>query len=185
MKKETNVRYILRLTLTLLLVTAFVAAALAGVNAITKDRIAAIQLEKTNQAMKEVLPGYESFIACDFVGGTTVKNVYLPQDGDGNAFVVEVAPVGFGGEIILMVGVQEGAVTGVSVVSQAETAGLGAIAADKTEKGVSFRSQFTGLSGDVKVTKDGGIVDSITGATITSRAVAQGVTDALAVKIVK
>jgi len=40
MKKESTVKYVLRLTVTLLLITAFVAAALAGVNAITKDKIA-------------------------------------------------------------------------------------------------------------------------------------------------
>ena len=185
MKKESNLKYILRLTLTLLLITAFVAAALAGVNAITKDKIAAIQLEKANQAMNEVLPGYEGFEACPFTGSASVKNVYLPQGGDGSAFVVEVAPVGFGGEILMMVGVDGGKVTGVSIVSQTETAGLGAIVADKTEKGEAFRGQFAGQEGTVQVDKDGGQIQAITGATITSRAVAQGVTDALAVQIVK
>ena len=185
MKKETNVRYILRLTLTLLLITAFVAAALAGVNAITKDKIAAIQQEKANKAMLEVLPGYAGFTACGFTGSASVKNVYLPQGGDGTAYVVEVAPAGFGGEIVMMVGVDDGKVTGVSIVSQTETAGLGAIVADKTEKGEAFRSQFAGLEGTVQVDKDGGQIQAITGATITSRAAAQGVTDALAVQIVK
>ena len=182
---KSNVRYILRLTLTLLLITAFVAAALAGVNAITKDKIAAAQQEKASKAMQEVLPGYESFTACGFTGSANVQNVYLPVGGDGSAFVVEVAPAGFGGQILMMVGIENGTVKGVSIVSQTETAGLGAIAADKTEKGMAFRDQFGGLSDEVKVTKDGGTVDSITGATITSRAVAQGVTDALAVQIVK
>ena len=180
---KNNVLYILRLTLTLLLITAVVAAALAGVNAITKDKIAAAQQEKANQAMKEVLPGYEGYAACGFTGSETVKNVYLPAGGDGTAYVVEVAPNGFGGEIVMMVGVADGKVTGVAVVSQAETAGLGAIVADKTEKGISFRSQFVDASGEVKVSKDGGTIEAITGATITSKAVAQGVTDALAVEI--
>ena len=83
----------------------------------------------------------------------------------------------------MMVGIADGKVTGVAVVSQAETAGLGAIVADKTEKGISFRSQFVDAGGEVKVSKDGGTIEAITGATITSRAVAQGVTDALAVEI--
>ena len=185
MKKETNVGYILRLTVTLLLITAFVAAALAGVNAITKDKIAAIQREKADQAMKEVLPGYDGFTACGFTGSANVKNVYLPQNGDGSAYVVEVAPAGFGGQILMMVGIENGKVTGVSIVSQTETAGLGAVIADKTEKGSDFRGRFVGLEGTVQVDKDGGQIQAITGATITSRAVAQGVTDALAVQIVK
>ena len=50
MKKESNALYILRLTVTLLLICAAVALALAGVNAITKDRIAAIQAEKIGRA---------------------------------------------------------------------------------------------------------------------------------------
>ena len=183
MKKESNVRYILRLTLTLLLITACVAAALAGVNAITKDKIAAAQQEKANQAMLEVLPGYGGFTSCEFTGSALVKNVYLPQGGDGSAYVVEVAPAGFGGEIIMMVGIDDGAVTGVSVVSQTETAGLGAIVADKGEKGTTFREQFVGAQEAVQVDKDGGQIQAITGATITSRAVAEGVNAALAVKI--
>ena len=185
MKKESNVRYILRLSLTLLLITAFVAAALAGVNALTKDKIAAAQREKADKAMKEVLPGYEGFTACGFTGSASIQNVYLPQGGDGSAYVVEVAPAGFGGQILMMVGIENGKVTGVAVVSQTETAGLGAVIADKTEKGNSFRSQFVGAEGTVQVDKDGGQIQAITGATITSRAVAQGVTDALAVQIIK
>ena len=185
MKKENNVAYILRLTFTLLLITAVVAAALAGVNAITKEKIAAIQLEKTQNAMEEVLPGYGLFQTREFIDETgIVKAVYVPYSHDSDStYVVEVEPAGFGGAITMMVGIEEGTVSGVSIVSHAETVGLGAIAADKTEKGVSFRSQFTGVSEAVKVNKDGGTIDAITGATISSRAVAEGVNAALAVQV--
>ena len=183
MKKENTVLYVFRLTFTLLLITALVAAALAGVNAITKDKIAAIQLEKTQQAMEEVLPGYSEYAECAYSDATgTVTAVYLPAGGE-NAYVAQVEPAGFGGAIVMMVGVKDGAICGVSIVSHAETAGLGAIAADKTEKGVAFRNQFTGVDTQVKVSKDGGTIDAITGATITSRAVAEGVNAALAVEI--
>jgi magnesium-transporting ATPase (P-type) len=57
MKKENTVFYILRLTVTLLLICAAVAAVLAGVNAITKDKIADIQAQKTQDAIAVVLPG--------------------------------------------------------------------------------------------------------------------------------
>ena len=57
MKQQSNVRYILRLALTLLTICAVVSGLLAGVNAITKDRIAAIQVEKTQKALQQVLPG--------------------------------------------------------------------------------------------------------------------------------
>lgn len=185
MKKENNVRYILRLTLTLLLITSVVAAALAGVNAITKDKIAALQLEKTQKAMEEVLPGYDKYQNRDFTDETgMVKAVYVPYTCDGvSTYVAEVEPAGFGDKIVMMVGIEDGAVSGVAIVSHAETAGLGAVAAEKTEKGVSFRSQFVGAAEAVKVNKDGGTIDAITGATITSRAVAEGVNAALAVQV--
>jgi electron transport complex protein RnfG len=81
----------------------------------------------------------------------------------------------------MMVGVHnEGKVLGISVVSHTETAGLGAVAAESTSKGEAFRGQFAGQSGSVAVTKDGGQIDAITGATITSRAVVVGVNAALA-----
>ena len=58
-----------------------------------------------------------------------------------------------------------------------QTAGLGAVAADKTAKGEAFREQFAGLSGEIAV---GDQIDAISGATITSKAVTQGVNAALA-----
>ncbi len=69
----------------------------------------------------------------------------------------------------------DGAVSGVSIISMSETSGLGANAAKE-----GFRSQFAGKSGTLAVNKDGGEIDAITGATITSRAVTRGVNAALA-----
>ena len=79
-----------------------------------------------------------------------------------------------------MVGIDnEGKVLGISVVSHTETAGLGAVSAAGTPAGIAFRDQFVGTSGSVSVTKDGGAMDAITGATITSRAICVGVNAAL------
>ena len=173
-----NVKYMLRLTVTLLLIAAFVALALAGVNAITKDKIAAIQQQKADQAKLEVLPGYESFTQVSFTGDSRVKAVFVPQGGDGSAYVAQVEVGGFGGPITMMVGVCDGAVSGVAIISQSETAGLGAIAADDN-KGVDFRGQFVGKSETMEI----GDIDTITGATITSKAVMEGVNAALTVKL--
>ena len=80
----------------------------------------------------------------------------------------------------MMVGIDnEGKVLGISIVSHTETAGLGAVAAAGTPAGIAFRDQFVGASGSVSVTKDGGTMDAITGATITSRAICVGVNAAL------
>ena len=179
-----NVKYILRLTLTLLLVTTLVAAALAGINTLTKDRIAQIQQEKTVSAMQAVLPAYESFAVCSFTDTTgLVEQVYVPEGAQTDAYVAQVVPNGFGGKIVLMVGVEKSVVTGIRVVSHSETAGLGAIIADKNTKGETFRQQFAGESGTLAVSKDGGTIDAIAGATISSRAVTQGVNAALAVTL--
>ncbi len=170
-----NLKYILRLTLTLLLITAFVAAALAGVNAITKDKIAAAQKAKADAAKMEVLPGYDSFREVTFTADDKVKAVYVPEGGEG--YVAEVVVAGFGGDITMMVGVKDGTVCGVAIVSQSETAGLGAVAADDNE-GAKFRGQFAGKNKPMEI----GDVDTITGATITSKAVMNGVNAALTVK---
>lgn len=182
MKKQSNVAYILRICLTLLIITAVMAAALAGVNAITVDKISAATAEKTRAAISEVLVGVGDVESVEFSDETgLVRTVYQGTVAAGTAYAVEVAPAGFGGEITLMVGIDpEGKVAGISVISQTETAGLGAVAAADTAKGRAFRSQFTGLTGTLAVSKDGGEVDALTGATITSRAVVEGVNAALA-----
>ena len=85
MKETSVVRYVLRLTLTLLLITGVVAVALAGVNAITKDRIAQAKAAKTLAAVEAVLPG----------GGQAVEEndpeILALYKGDAG-FAVEVAP---------------------------------------------------------------------------------------------
>ena len=173
---ESVVMYILRLTLTLLIITSVVAAALAGVNAVTAPVIAQLKAEKLQKAIDEVLPGGGEAVEFTDDSGW-VSAVYQSELG----YAVEVTPTtGFNGAITMMVGIDtEGEVLGISVVTQTETAGLGAVCAAKTEAGQTFRGGFVGLSSEVKVNKDGGEVDSITGATITSRAICDGVNAAL------
>ena len=176
MKTQSTALYVLRLTLTLLLITAFVAAALAGVNAITAPMIQAFNEQKTQAAIEAVLPGggqpVESFT--DATG--TVQAVYASDKG----YAIQVAPSGFGGTIQMMVGIdKEGKVIAIDIIKHSETPGLGDIAGADNAKGEAFREQFSGLSGTLSVIKDGGTVDSITSATITSRAVVAGVNAAL------
>lgn len=171
-----NAGYICRLALTLLAITALVAAALAGVNALTKDRIAQGKAEKIQAAVRQVLEGDATAIALSGDRGMVVS-AYKSQSG----YAVEVAPEGFGGKLTMMVGVaNDGTVTGIRIISHAETAGLGAVAAEASAKGEAFRSQFAGKSGELQVSKEGGQIDCLTGATITSKAVTQGVNAALA-----
>ena len=176
MKTESTVKYILRLVLTLFLITAVVAAALAGVNSITAPAIAQLRAEKTQQAIEAVLPGGGEEV--EFPATALVSKVYASETG----YAVEVTPGGFDNTITMMVGVdKEGNVLGIDIISHTETAGLGAVADAATPAGVAFREQFKGMSGSVSVSKDGGEVEAITGATITSRAVCAGVNAALEV----
>ena len=180
MKQESTFRYVMRLTLTLLAICAVVAAALSGVNAITKNKIAAISAEKTQNAIEAVLPGGGEETEFEDETGL-VTRVYLGQQG----YAVEVTPAGFNGTITMMVGISfDGKVLGISIISHTETAGLGAVAAANTSKGQLFRESFVGLSGLVQTQKDGGLADTITGATITSRAICDGVNAALACQVV-
>ena len=177
MKTESTVMYVLRLALTLLAITAVVAAALAGVNSITAPAIAELNAQKTQEAIELVLPGggeeLDSFPATDLVA-----KVYKGENG----YAVQTTPGGFDNTITMMVGIDnEGKVLGISIISHTETAGLGAVAAAGTPAGEAFRNEFVGASGSVSVTKDGGDVEAITGATITSRAICVGVNAALEV----
>ena len=175
MKTESTALYVARLAVTLLLITALVAALLAGVNSITKPAIEALKAQKTQAAIAAVLPGGGEEMN-DFPATALVSKVYASDLG----YAVEVLPGGFDNTITMMVGIdKEGNILGIDIISHTETAGLGAVADADTPAGVSFREQFIGMNGTVSVSKDGGEVEAITGATITSRAVCAGVNAAL------
>ena len=174
-KTESTLMYVLRLTFTLLIITSLVAVALAGINMVTAPIIADANEAKTQQAVNEVLPGGGNAIEFTDESGL-ISEVYESETG----YAIKVAPNGFGGAIEMMVGVsKDGNVLGISIIKHAETPSLGAVAADKGSNGQSFRDSFIGLSGEVKVSKEGGEADTISGATITSKAVADGVNIAL------
>ena len=164
-------KYILRLTLTLLLITAVVAGLLAFVNELTAGRIDELTRQKAEQAMREVLPA-QDYTPLEAALPQGVTEAYRA----GNAgYVVRVAPNGFGGAIDLMVGVKaDGTVNGVAVIAHSETASLGANCTRE-----EFRAQYAGGAGPFAVGQDGGTIEALTGATVTSRAVTDGVNAAL------
>lgn len=163
--------YVLRLTLTLFLITTIVAGLLGLVNYVTADTIAEQIAQKAENAMRQVLEA-DSYEPLDVPEESAVTAAYRAGD---RGYVVRVAPNGFGGAIDMMVGVDvSGAVTGVAIVSQSETASLGANCTRE-----DFRAQFTGKTGTLSVSKDSGEIEALTGATVTSRAVTEGVNTAL------
>lgn len=161
-----------QLVVTLFAISAICAVLLGLVNSITAGPIKVATQAKTEAAMEAVLPA-DSYTEVEYTGGDPlVSKVY--QAGDAG-YVVQVAPSGFGGVLDVMVGVNaDGTCSGVSIISHSETSGLGANATKE-----DFRSQFVGKS-NVAVTKDGGDIAALTGATITSRAVCDGVNAAIA-----
>ena len=171
--KTSTAGSMVKTVVTLLLFAAVVAGLLGLVNHITAQRISEYKADKIQMAMKSVLPARE-YSEIPYEGEDIVSKVFRAGD---EGWVVIVDPSGFGGLIEMMVGVDKsGAVTGVSIISMSETSGLGANANRE-----SFRSQYIGKSGSVKLRKQGGEIDALTGATVTSTAVTKGVNAALSV----
>ncbi len=100
-------------------------------------------------------------------------------DGEPKYVAFESSGGGFGGPVGLIIGVDltTDKILGVGVTTHSETPGVGARA--KTDP--DFVAQFGGLpfKGEFKVTTDGGQIDALSGATVTSRGVCAGVTEAI------
>ena len=169
---------ILKLTVILFVVCAIVAGVLGVINELTKDRIAEQNRLKTEKAYAAVLKA-DSYEAVEFDSAAWPTVDSISKAGDAG-YVVETTFSGAQGSITMAVGVDtELKVTGISIIKHAETAGLGAVAASTNEKGVAFREQFIGEDKNVAITKAGGNIEAISGATITSRAVSQAAGNAV------
>lgn len=163
---------ILKLTFILFLVCAITAGILGVVNEITYQRIETQQREKTERAYAAVLAsdGYED-VPFDKEAFPTVDSISRCTNGAG--WVVTTTFSGAQGSITMAVGVDtDYKCTGISIIKHSETSGLGANAASSSEKGVTWRAQFVGEDENVAITKMGGDIDALAGATITSRSVA-------------
>lgn len=198
-KTNMDPKYIIKLTVTLFVTCVIVAGLLGGVNAITADKIADINWEKTVAAMKAVVADPDATNFSDALDKTpemeaaaapygSLDSIYEVQvNGATAGYAIKVVASGSQGSIEMMVGVDsEGVVTGVSIVKNAETAGIGSKVMDNepTNAGVGVLSQFEGKSpADGELTVGKGI-DAITGATVSTKGVTAGVNAALAVAAV-
>lgn len=154
-------------------------AILAGVNAFTAGPIAIAKAAALEEAIKAVAPEFdnkpteEAYMAVT-ADGDSLK-IYPAKKGDeivGGA-VESNTQKGFGGQIKVIVGFDmQGTILNYSVLEHAETPGLGAKMQDwfRMEKGQQNVLGRTVPNDGLKVTKDGGDVDAITAATISSRA---------------
>ena len=179
-----------KLGLNLLIISAVAALLLALTNSVTADTIAQRSEQANAEARKLVLDSAETFeevkdIKTDNSKGIEVAEVYEAKDASGNTvgYTLKVLPSGYGGKIELMVGIDSAnsQVSGINVVSNSETAGLGARSTEP-----EFSDQYKGKPlEELSVLKNGTPGDTeikeISGATITSTAVTNGVDAAIEV----
>lgn len=154
--------------LTLLICAGLLLGLYNGLNGVRlKNRESELQ-----QKMQTLLPGSTTFTQEPYDGeDANIQLVYKGESG----FVVGTRVYGYAGEIFMLIGVDsEGSVTGLQVRNMEETYGLGAKALTDWE----FLAQFLGKEGDAEI---GTNVDALTGATVTSKAIARSVNSAVAV----
>lgn len=172
---------IFKLALVLFLICAVTAGVLGGVYVLTKDKIELENIKKTETAYRNVLPAYSADIAEEVEFDKTAFPTVNKISACGDSYVVESTFSGAQGSITMAVGVDSNyCCTGISIISHSETSGLGAVAASSSEKGVAFRAQFVGEDGNIALSKKGGNIDALTGATITSTAVTNAVATSIA-----
>ena len=157
------------------------AALLGGMYVLTAEPIAKANAEILKASIGSVLPdgGELSEAKPVEVGGQPSEYYVSTTGGEVSAYAIKSTTVGFGGPLTLMVGITpDGVVYNTSVLSHTETPGLGA----KCTTDEHFYSQFKGFDPSRKilsVKKDAGDVDAITASTITSRAYALAVKNAV------
>ena len=167
-------------------VTVIAGALLGYVNELTKGPIAEANAKALSDAIALVVPGFDNNPAeapeSIELNGATYKIYKATKGGEFIGAAVESSANGFGGALNVLVGFdKEGNIIDYSLLSHAETPGLGSKAADWFKKGQ--KGDITGKNpgkGALVVNKDGGDVDAITASTITTRAFLNAVNNAYA-----
>lgn len=156
---------------------------LAFINNKYKEAIEVNELDFVKgPAIKTILSGSSNNPIEDrfkIMDGENERIIFVGKfDGKANSVVLESIGKGYGGDLGIVFGINitENKIVGVAVTTHTESPGLGANAKDDP----TFVSQFKGLPavGPFKVTTDGGQINAMTGATITSKAVCKAATDA-------
>ncbi len=172
-KKESNFT---NMVVSLLIITLVAGLSLGFINDLTIGPIAKAKLERKVNAIKQVLPEFNNNPVEDIIliKSEKIKDsielypAYFEEKIVGKA-VIGSSDKGYSGLIKIMVGFNlDGTIKNIVVIEQKETPGLGT-----KMKGDKFLRQFRGKdpkSFILQVIKDGGDIDALTGATITSRA---------------
>jgi electron transport complex protein RnfG len=172
-KKEST---FMNMTITLLVITLIAGVSLGFINDLTVGPKAEAKLEQKIRALKNVLPEFNNNPVADVKliksdkakDSIEIYTAFLDKQQTGTA-VVSSSEKGYGGLIKIMVGfTPDGVIKNITVLEQKETPGLGT-----KIKGEKFIMQFRDknpFNYNLKVKKDQGDVDALTGATITTRA---------------
>ncbi len=182
---------IIKNTLILTIITVIAGLGLGLVYEITKEPIAATEEQAKKEAWQAVFTDvnadeFEPLEVDESAAETAISDLGIKavvnevcKAGDEGYIVTVTDKEGYGGDIKVTVGIQNnGTVSGVSILSISETAGLGMRATES-----SFQEQYVGKNTEhFYVSKDGGegeAIDAISGATITSRAFTGAVNTAI------
>ena len=180
-------KFVLKVAGTLTAIALVVAAMLGLVNSVTEGPIAAINEANTKAALAAVAPEGATFEAVEISDDVaaaaaqyaTISEAYTMSTG---GYATKIVASGSQGNIEMIVGVDaDGAVTGVSIVSNAETGGIGSKVMDNkpNDAGVPVLDQFIGMSGAGSLVVKSNITP-ISGATVSTNGVTAGVNAALA-----
>ena len=174
---------IIKMLVVLTLISGVCGYLLASVRSMTKDRIEEqVLLNVKGPAVKKVLADSTNDLIKDRkeIAINNTKNIIFVGKKDGKtwAFAYEVSAKGFGGNIGVMVGFdpKSDKLTGVAITTHKETPGLGSKVTQDTFTG-NFRSKA--ITAKFSIKSDGGIIDAVTGATISSRGVCEAVRAAI------
>lgn len=162
-----------------LFIICLVSTALLGLaNSVTAPKIEQLAIQTEIESRSEVLDSAETFEEKSDNGINYV--VGLDKNGNKVGMVFTTTAKSYGGDMIVMTGVDmEGKITGVKLLQITDTPGLG-MNADKPE----FKNKFIGMSDEIKILKNSANaanneIDALSGATISSNAVAEAVNKAL------
>jgi electron transport complex protein RnfG len=177
-------REMIKMLVVLTILSTFSGGLLAAINNRTKDKIQLQILEFVKgPAIRKIFEGITNDPITDrfeIKDGETQRSFFVGVfEGEPSAVALEAfGKGGYGGDVGLMVGidVNEDKLIGVGVTTHSETPGMGA----RAETDPTFVSQFKGLTlkEPLKVTQDGGTINAISGATLTSRAVCSAAAEA-------
>ena len=186
-------KFILKVAGTLTVISLITAFLLGLVNGVTKDKIAAIDAEKTRVAMSAVVPEGSEFtdaldltddvVAAAKAQGGTITELYGVTNGGAEAgYVAKVSASGSQGTITMMVGIDANkAITGISVVSHSETSGIGTKVVENKPNaaGTPVLDQFIGMSGAGSLVVGKNVI-AVSGATVSTKGITMGANAALA-----